>query len=626
MMDAIHICLYGERGYSFRYSKKNFHDWLRSAYSVESDGSENIQFSIDINDEIMGLIKISRTYWLVPESEGGIEEELVVTVEGKALEKESNHQSRNNLCESWIEDYLPLAAVKRNLVDGERLSDLDPSKIDSEIISGIDDITGVGLLNKISKRLTFLKRKTLHSMASDNEKETIEALMELLNEIKAEKKEVNIQLKEKLKQLESSKKEVTQLQDEIENITRSDNSGNVQLRMNYAIKQSELTSSRKSIHELTFQSIPFLISGIPRDLSEWSIEEVIKSKKENERINQNLDFVNHVLDASSLDKKMKKEISSIASKLAIKKSEKNISHLSLMPLSVIKSLQSRHMILGISDCKPVVTQSLDQAIERLNDFESAESELRKATVGLGITSKATKLKELAEFVGTLQAFSATLKGRLKQLDEDKKLLESRINTIKQNEDSDSLLNRRINRIENLESLIELVKSSVRKEFGEPLESSFLEGFELLSRKSGRLEEVKIDTNNYSTSLKMRGFDGNWLDRDLSATEKQHVGLSLLYALRKAALSSKYGLSLPVIIDTPTSRMDMEHKGWSVTRFYPNLSNQVVVFATSDDLANGLYDELIESKVMGVQLLIKESTENSVEISSQELGTFFGGQS
>ena len=71
---------------------------------------------------------------------------------------------------------------------------------------------------------------------------------------------------------------------------------------------------------------------------------------------------------------------------------------------------------------------------------------------------------------------------------------------------------------------------------------------------------------------------------------------------------------------------MEHKGWSVTRFYPNLSNQVVVFATSDDLANGLYDELIESKVMGVQLLIKESTENSVEILSQELSTFFGGQS
>ncbi len=624
MMDAIHICLYGERGYSFRYSKKNFHDWLRSAYSVESDGSQNIQFSIDINDQIMGLIKISRTYWMVPESDGGIEEELVVTVEGKALEKESQNQSRNNLCESWIEDYLPIAAVKRNLVDGERLSDLDPGKIDSEIISGIDDITGIGLLHKISRRLSFLKRKTLHAMAPDEDKETIEALMELLNEIKAEKRELNMNLDEKLEELESTKNNVVRLQEEIENITRSDNAGNVQLRMNYAIKQSELTSSRKSIHELTYQSIPFLIAGLPSDLSEWSINEIIESKKENERISQNLEFLKCVLDASNLDKKMKEEVSDIASKLVTIQSENSINNLSLMPLSLIKSLQSRHMILGISESKLIVKRSVDLAIERLNDFESAESELRKVTVGLGISSKATRLKEFAESVGALQASSATLKGKIKQLDADKKLLEIRINNIKQNEDSDSLLNRRITRIENLESLIDLVKFSVRKEFGEPLESSFLEGFELLSRKSGRLEEVKIDTNNYSTNLKMRGFDGNWLDRDLSATEKQHVGLSLLYALRKAALSSKYGLSLPVIIDTPTSRMDIEHKGWSVTRFYPNLSNQVVVFATSDDLANGLYNELMESSVLGIQLLIKESTENSVEICSQELGTFFGG--
>ena len=92
------------------------------------------------------------------------------------------------------------------------------------------------------------------------------------------------------------------------------------------------------------------------------------------------------------------------------------------------------MILGISDSKFIVQRSIDQAIERLNDFESAESELRKATIGLGISSKASKLK-FAELVGTLQASSATLKGKIKQLDADKKLLETHINNIKQNEDS-----------------------------------------------------------------------------------------------------------------------------------------------------------------------------------------------
>ena len=84
------------------------------------------------------------------------------------------------------------------------------------------------------------------------------------------------------------------------------------------------------------------------------------------------------------------------------------------------------------------------------------------------------------------------------------------------------------------------------------------------------------------------------------------------------------MPLPVIIDTPTSRMDSQHKSWSVTRFYPQLSNQVVVFATSDDLSGGLYEELSDSGVLGSQLLVQEVSENSVEVADSNLGSFFGG--
>ena len=151
----------------------------------------------------------------------------------------------------------------------------------------------------------------------------------------------------------------------------------------------------------------------------------------------------------------------------------------------------------------------------------------------------------------------------------------------------------------------------------PLSESFKEGFKLLSRKSERLEDVKINPDSYKMTMKMRGFEGNWLDRDLSATEKQHVGLALLYALRKVG-----NKAYPVIIDTPTSRMDRDHKGWSVTRFYPALSHQVIVLATSDDLGDGLYEELKETRALGCELLIKETTENSVTVEMQNLSNFF----
>ena len=623
LMDAITISLYGYNGFLIRHQGKEVHDWLRAAYSVESDNSENIQFTIDVKDPIMGIIRISRTYWLIPESEGGIEEEVTVTIEGKPLEKEGN-ESRNKLCERWIEDYLPIAAVRRSLVDGEKLNDLNPSKIDSEVISGIDDTTGIGLLHKMVKRLRYVKSKTLRTLAPENQKDGLEALLQLQNDLNDEYLLIEEQLLTKNKELEHKTNLISELQEDIEKITRMGGEKNVELRMDYAIKQSELTSSRKDVNEMIMSSLPFLLAGLPSDLSSWNFSEVIESKREQAKKLEYLEFLQLVLEQSGIKNSDKDSISSIANNLLKFQKKDNLNAISSLPLSALGSIQEKHLIYGNQENHTLLQDTLQLSMDRLENFEQSEKLLRDATSGLGITEIANQLKELAESVGGIQASLASLRGKSKKLDEEKRAIEIRISNIKQNEDEDSLLNRRIRRIENLELLIKSLTQKVRSDFGIPLQESFSEGFELLSRKSGRLEEVIIDTNDYSTSLSMRGFKGNWLDRDLSATEKQHVGLSLLYALRKASTFSKYGLSLPVVIDTPTSRMDIEHKGWSVTRFYPSLSNQVIVFATSDDLANGLYNELIDSKVLGLQLLISEKSENSVEINQQQLGVFFGG--
>ncbi|MBT7637276.1 MAG: hypothetical protein HN554_00005, partial [Euryarchaeota archaeon] len=143
------------------------------------------------------------------------------------------------------------------------------------------------------------------------------------------------------------------------------------------------------------------------------------------------------------------------------------------------------------------------------------------------------------------------------------------------------------------------------------------GFELLSRKSNLIEKIEVDSSSYDVQINMKGFSGNWLDRDLSATEKQHVGLSLLYALRR--LASK---PLPVVVDTPTSRMDIRHKGYSVTKFYPNLSHQVIVLATSDDLAGGLHKELKKANAFGQQVLLKENGPARIKVITGDLKSFF----
>jgi len=623
MMDAIHVALYGKRGFSHLYPDNDFLEWLTNAHSVDADDSESIVLAMDMEDPVLGNVRISRTYWMLEESMGGIEEEVGISIEGKPLEREPG-ETKRGLTERWVEDFLPHAAMSRFLVDGERLSDLDPKRINIDIVGGIDDATGIGLLHRLKHHLNSVRRKTLRSLAPEDQAESINQLLELRQSTLDERDSSNAKLIELSDRMGNDSNRIVEIQEEIENLTRDGGSENVQLRMDYAIKQSELTSSRRELHEHLITSLPFVIAGIPSDLSEWNLDAVIASKKLSRKEQENMDFLLSAIDQSNVGVRTSKKLIDAGKSISNKMSQDaDEGFLSSLSLEALQSLAKRHSELGFAENSHQISDCVQESLLRLENFEASERALANATAGSGISEKANDLKELAKGLGILQAEIARLRGEAAQHEQSRINIERRIDEIRQREDSNSLLNRRLSRVDDLESLTELITASVRTAFAGPLESAFAEGFELLSRKSGRIEKVTIDTDDYSTYLSMRGFSGNWLDRDLSATERQHVGLALVYALRRA--STEWSMPLPVVIDTPTSRMDSEHKNWSVTRFYPQLSNQVVVFATSDDLSGGLFEELSESDVIGAQLLVQETSENSVEVVSSDLESFFGGQ-
>ena len=75
MMDALQVALYGKRGFAHIYPNKDFLDWLGKAHSVDADDSGSVVLALDMQDPVLGNIRISRTYWILDESIGGIEEE-----------------------------------------------------------------------------------------------------------------------------------------------------------------------------------------------------------------------------------------------------------------------------------------------------------------------------------------------------------------------------------------------------------------------------------------------------------------------------------------------------------------------------------------------------------------------
>lgn len=71
---------------------------------------------------------------------------------------------------------------------------------------------------------------------------------------------------------------------------------------------------------------------------------------------------------------------------------------------------------------------------------------------------------------------------------------------------------------------------------------------------------------------------------LSAGEKQLMVIAILWAL---AICSKK--KLPVIIDTPLSRLDSSHRKSLVTTYFPNASDQTIILSTDSEIDHYYYN-------------------------------------
>lgn len=118
-----------------------------------------------------------------------------------------------------------------------------------------------------------------------------------------------------------------------------------------------------------------------------------------------------------------------------------------------------------------------------------------------------------------------------------------------------------------------------------LSKYFVDCFNGLIRKKRLLSSVRIDPDTFDIALV--GAEGvEILKEALSAGERQIFAISMLWALGKTS-----GRDLPMIIDTPLSRLDRVHRRSLVRDYVPEASRQVILLCTDSELTPDL-DKLI----------------------------------
>ena len=162
-------------------------------------------------------------------------------------------------------------------------------------------------------------------------------------------------------------------------------------------------------------------------------------------------------------------------------------------------------------------------------------------------------------------------------------------------------------------ILDLYSVELQKRKTDELAKTITECYKQLANKQNMISSIIMNSN--TLDLIYLDADNKAVDKDsLSAGEKQLMVISILWAL---AICSKK--SLPVIIDTPLSRMDSQHRKNLTSIYFPQASEQTIILSTDSEIDEHYYNIMKEN--IGDEFTLQYSeSEKSTQITK---GYFLG---
>jgi DNA sulfur modification protein DndD len=190
------------------------------------------------------------------------------------------------------------------------------------------------------------------------------------------------------------------------------------------------------------------------------------------------------------------------------------------------------------------------------------------------------------------------------------VLTKKLNVSEKNKEKSEVI---VRNIANLKEFIGKFKAQKKQS----LEEQILKGLETLMHKKGFIKKVEVEIIGDDIDIILKNARGEEIKKEsLSKGEQQMYATALLRGLVEES-----DIQFPVFIDSPMQKFDEEHAENIIKYFYPNISDQVVIFPlVNKELTEKEYKTL--SKHIAKTYLINNLHEDKSEFLLVEPSEFF----
>lgn len=603
ILEAILLGLYGSNSFAYTESRYTTYGQYLKSYVNKADGTLEtyieIEFSMDETDEVYCV----RRDW---DAKGQRVKERILV--------KKNGEDNSFLTENWpmfVENILPSALSNFFFFDGEKIAELAVEDTSEQMKESIKAMLGISVLDVLQSDISRIISKI--SKASADNKE-----LQKLEELRTKKEDAEKTLFDADVNINNQKAKLENLQLELEklNMDYTVKGGGILEQKKILMNQrsesmAAITTSQDQLLEIAASELPLLlVKDLLKDI------QTVSQREHDSKLNKMaIDRVSSTyLRFGSKSKEISKFIQFMESEME-SQNEEELYGLSDQSIYQLKNLTDR----GLENSRRKVLElfvTRDKSQKKLDEVDNSllvdidESELNSLFEAIRV--KEREIATITAEIESLEKERTNLHGSLITAESEFSKAAENILSVLETIDADE---RTVKYAHMAIEIINLYRIRLQERKTDVLAQTMTECYKRLANKKNLVDHIKMDSDTLDLHyINKKGEEV--AKKRLSAGEKQLMVISLLWAL---AICSKK--KLPVIIDTPLSRLDSSHRLALIKTYFPKASDQTIILSTDSEIDEKYYN-LMEKSIGDVfTLKYNDRTKNT----TIEIGYFgFGG--